>query len=96
MNALAENHQDECEICRNAQKAHMSRHDSTQWVNLNVNQILTSRQMNFLIMKTNNTKVGLNILTNGFHTLNGVIPLSWLNLSLSTFKVKCKQLLLGT
>ena len=68
---------------------------SFEWVNLNINQILTSRQTNFLIMKTNNNKVGLNILTNRLHILNGKIPLSWLNLTLSTFKVKCKQLLLG-
>ena len=69
---------------------------SFEWVNLNINQILTSRQTNFLIMKTNNNKVGLNILTNRLHILNGKIPLSWLNLTLSTFKVKCKQLLLGS
>ena len=51
---------------------------------------------NFIIMKTNETKVGLNILSNRLSVLNGLIPLSWLNVSLNTFKVNCKRLLLGT
>ena len=68
-------------------KLYNAKEHSLEWVKLNVNQILTSRQMNFLIMKTNNNKVGLNILTNRLHVLNGIIPLSWLNLTLRTFKV---------
>ena len=61
---------------------------------LNFNQILTSRQRNFSIVKSNRTRVGLNSLANRLHILNGIIPLEWLNLSIETFKVRCKKLLL--
>ena len=47
----------------------------------------------FKILKGNNTKVGLNALANRLHVLNGRIPLAWLNLSVNTYKVKCKALL---
>ena len=76
-------------------KLYNANESSLEWNSLNENQILTTRQTNFLVMKTNNTKVELNILTNRLHILNGIIPLSWLNLSLSAFKLKCKRLLLG-
>ena len=75
-------------------KLYNANEPSLDWNSLNENQILTTRQTNFLIMKTNNTKVGLNILTNRTHT-EWSIPLSWLNLSFSAFKLKCKRLLLG-
>ena len=75
-------------------KLYNANEHSLEWISLNENQILTTRQTNFIIMKTNNTKVGLNILTNRFHILNGLIPLSWLNFSLSTFKIKCKTTML--
>ena len=45
-------------------------------------------------LKNNNFKVGINGLSNRFYLLNNKIPLEWLNLSLNTFKVKCKKLLL--
>ena len=67
---------------------------SMEWVELNLNQILTSRQTTFSVLKTNNTKVGLNILVNRLSVLNGKIPLKWLNGSMESFKVKCKNLLL--
>ena len=61
---------------------------------LNNNQVVTSRQRNFIILKSNRTRVGLNSLANRLHTINGVIPLDWLNLSIETFKVRCKKLFL--
>ena len=69
---------------------------SLDWISLNFDQILTSRQTVFLISKTNKTKVGLNILPNRFSILNGLIPLTWLNASMDTFKVHCKKLFLST
>ena len=41
---------------------------------LNYNQILTSRQRNFITLKSNKTKVGLNSLTNRLYSINGLIP----------------------
>ena len=67
---------------------------SLDWTTLNFNQILTSRQTNFLISKSNLHKVGMNILPNRFSVLNGIIPLSWLNYSLNRFKINVKKLLL--
>ena len=68
--------------------------DSLEWVSLYWNQILTSRQSKFAILKTNVTKVGLNILANRLSALNSKIPLDWLSGSLDSFKVKAKRLLL--
>ena len=67
---------------------------SLEWISLNLNQILTSRQSNFEILRTNVKKVGLNILVNRLSALNGKIPLDWLRSSLDTFKIKVKRLFL--
>ena len=66
---------------------------SLDWISLNLDQILTTRQTTFQIIKSNNTKVGLNILNNRFAILNGKIPLKWLSVSLDTFKVHCKKII---
>ena len=76
-------------------KLYNSTNQSLDWIDLNVNQILTTRQTNFLTLKSNKTKVGLNILVNRFSILNGLIPLQWLNVSMDSFKVLCKKLLLS-
>ena len=66
-----------------------------EFIILNFNQILTGRQENFISLKSNSFKVGINSLLNRLHFLNNKIPLSWLNLSLCSFKIKCKKLLLS-
>ena len=48
----------------------------------------------FKTVKTNNLRVGLNALSNRFHCLNDLIPLSWLNMPMNTYKVHCKRLML--
>ena len=68
--------------------------NSKEFIRLNVNQILTSRQEKYFFLKSNNIKVGINCLANRFYTLNGLIPLNWLNNTIETFKVKCKKLLI--
>ena len=65
------------------------------WVDLNFNQILTSRQTTFKTLKSNNFKVGNNKLISRLATLNGKITLSDLNLTLNNFKCKYKKLLLS-
>ena len=75
-------------------KLYNSNEHSLEWISLNLNQILTSRQSKFQIMKTNDKMVGLNILTNRLSALNGKIPLDWLNGSLDSFKIKSKKLLM--
>ena len=76
-------------------KLYNSNEHTYDWTLLNLNQILTSRQTHFSILKSNTTKVGLNILANRLSSINGLIPLLWLNSTLNTFKLHCKRLLLG-
>ena len=68
--------------------------NSIEFVALNFNQIFTSRQMNFITTNNNRTKVGLNCLANCLYYINGQIHLTWLNLSYTTYKVKCKNIFL--
>ena len=67
---------------------------TTEWVSLNFNQILTSRQNKFLAGRANNKKVGLNAFANRVYILNNKIPLDWFNLTYDTFKIRCKKELL--
>ena len=66
-----------------------------EWVSLNFNQILTTRQTSFMTHKNNKQKVGLNAMANRLKILNGKIPLSWLNMTLESFKINCKKLFLS-
>ena len=65
-----------------------------EFVHLNFNQIITGRQSKFRTHKNHNNKVGLNALASRFYYLNDLIPLSWLNLSIDSFKVHCKKMFL--
>ena len=53
-------------------KLYNSNDHSLEWVSLNENQILTSRQAKFYILKSNKYKVGLNSVTNRLSCLNGL------------------------
>jgi hypothetical protein len=65
------------------------------WIDLNFNQTFTSRQTKFKTIKNNNFKVGNNLLSNRLTVVNDEIDLIDLNLSLNSFKVKYKKLLLN-
>ena len=65
--------------------------NTIEWVALNFNQILTSRQSNFITVKANRKKVGLNAFANRTFILNNKIPLKWFNMTLETFKIHCKK-----
>jgi hypothetical protein len=60
------------------------------WLSLNFDQIKTNRQNEFRVRKIKNLIVGLNILNNCYHNLNGTIPLDWLNKPMSLFKILYK------
>ena len=64
---------------------------TNEWIHLNFNQILTSRQTTFMATKNNRKKVGLNAFANRVWVLNGKIPLDWFEMSINTFKVHCKM-----
>ena len=71
-----------------------SNFNSIEFVQLNLNQILTSRQTVFKTLKNNVFKIGMNSLTNRLTHINDIVPLSWLNMSIDTYKVHCKKLFL--
>ena len=60
-------------------------YNNIEFIRLNLNQVLTSRQTHFITSKSNNLKIGVNCLTNRLYLFNGIIPLSWLNDSINTF-----------
>ena len=62
-----------------------------EWIALNFMQTLMSRQVYFHMNRSNNSRVGMNILCNRFTTLNDKIPLEWLNKSIISFKLDCKN-----
>jgi hypothetical protein len=49
-----------------------------------------SRQREIKIVKSYNLVVGLNILCNRFHEINGKVHLDWLNMDKNVFKIACK------
>ena len=48
-----------------------------------------------IFIKNQNYEVGNNILLNRLHELNNRIDKSWMQLSLESFKVKCKEMFLS-
>ena len=64
------------------------------WLDLNFQIVNTSRQVNFEVQNHSTYKVGNNILSNRLSILNKKITLDMLNLSLESYKIKCKALFL--
>ena len=61
------------------------------WVSLNFNQIMGTRQKKFSINMTNSKRVGMNALSSRLWYLNWKIDTDWLNFSFNTYKVNCKK-----
>ena len=62
-----------------------------EWQNLNFNQAFSTRNDKFNCFDNSNYKVGkTNIMANRFTCLNNLIPLDWLNLDKTKFKLNCK------
>ena len=64
------------------------------WIQLNFNQAMSSRQQYFECNDQSNFKVGKNILSNRLCAINRKILLKWLNLSFGNYKINCKKLFL--
>ena len=62
-----------------------------EWAALNGSICTGRRQIFFETIDVSSTKVGKCLLSNRFKVLSRMIPLSWLNQTLDTFKVKCKS-----
>ena len=65
---------------------------SKDWLHLNDQMLLGGRQTQFLMLKNNPSKVGMNSLFNKFYVLNSQIKLSHFNLRLNCYKNATKKL----
>jgi hypothetical protein len=61
-----------------------------EWIFLNLNQYLTTRQTTFMINHNIRNTARKNVLFNRLNELNGQVSLDSLNLSLNCFKIECK------
>ena len=66
------------------------------WIDLNHQQSFNRRDTYFKFFRLNNYRVGCNNICNRMSLLNGKLPLSSVDKSFDSFKVQCKQILLGT
>ncbi len=64
------------------------------WQDFTDQIICTRRQLTFEIMRSYNYKIGLNILANRFHCINGKDQLDLLNLPYPSFKYKMRNVFL--
>ena len=65
---------------------------SQEWLALNFQQNFNARNSTVMIYDTSKIKIGKNSPTNRLKIINGLIKYDWLNLSLNSYKIKCKQL----
>jgi hypothetical protein len=72
-------------------KLYQFRTPTLEWIELQHSQILTTRQAHFEVCSPTLYTVGKNTLTHRLSILNRKIDLNWLNLSLESFKIKCKD-----
>jgi hypothetical protein len=72
-------------------KLYQFRTPTIEWIELQHSQMLTTRQTQFEVCSPTLYVFGKNILTHRLTVLNRKIDLSWLNLAIDSFKVKCKS-----
>ena len=65
-----------------------------EWISLNFQHQFSMRRGQIIVAKTNNIRVGENILANRLNVLNNKIPLDWLNLPYGAYKRKIKEIFL--
>ena len=76
-------------------KLYNSENENNDWLDLFFNQNFNSRNNKVNFVDSSVYKIGKNTLTNRLHLLNNKIPYEWLNLSLETYKIKCKSLFMS-
>ena len=64
-------------------------------MNLNFQIADNGRSTRLKFIKRQNYNVGKNILLNRLHILNDKIEKNWINLTMNSYKVKCKELFLN-
>ena len=69
--------------------------DRQDWIDLNFQQNFNNRNNFINVFENSRLKVGKNLLVNRMTCINGMINHDWMNLSLDSYKVKCKALFLS-
>ena len=65
------------------------------WIDMNMQQNFITRNGKFHITDKSRLKIGINIMCNRLKVLNDRINLDWLNLSLTSYKLKMKEIFLS-
>ena len=65
------------------------------WIDMNTQQNFNTRNEKFHITDTSRLKIGINMICNRLKVLNDRINLDWLNLSLTSNKLKMKEIFLS-
>ena len=73
-------------------KVYNNSNPSFDWLSLFFNQNFNNRATTVKFFDTSTYKIGKNLLANRFKILNNEIQYDWLNMSLESFKIKCKCL----
>ena len=76
-------------------KVYNSENQSNDWLDLFFNQNFNSRNNKANFIDNSVCKIGKNTMTNRLNLLNNKITYDWLNLSIETYKIKCKELFLS-
>ena len=67
---------------------------SADWLAMHFQQTFNARTQTVSVVDTSKLKIGRNIAINRLILINGKIPFEWLNLTIDSFKIKCKSLFL--
>ena len=62
------------------------------WIDLNFNQTLTSRETFFNCVKSAHSKAGKNLLSSRLTVINKKIKLQNLKMNLTPYKISCKHI----
>ena len=73
-------------------KVYNNSNSSFDWLSLFFNQNFNDRATTVKLFDTSRYKIGKNLLANRFKILNNKIQYDWLNMTLESFKIKCKCL----
>ena len=65
--------------------------NNEDWIDMNYQQNFNTRLDCVQIFDDANIRIGKNILINRLNVLNNEIKFGWLNLNLTSFKLKCKN-----
>ena len=76
-------------------KLYNGSNDRKDWIDLNFQQNFNNRNNFINVFENSRLKVGRNLLVNKIRCINGLINKDWMNLSLNSYKAKCKDIFLS-